>query len=488
MTANLGLEAVPATPAGQNITLSPFVNPPTELFDGTNLPQNQIGVEVTPIASATDGTQIWKITHNGVDTHPIHWHLYDLQLLNRVTWDNIIIPPDATELGWKDTLRISPLEDTYVAIRPILPDLPFELPNSVRPLHPMTPFGSEIGFNNVDQNGNPTDPVFNQLVNFGWEYVWHCHILSHEEMDMMRPQVVAMPPNVPDRLTYHLNGNGRHMILRWHDNSINETAFVVQRNDGNGWIDAGTVDSPLISPNVHEFRRFRDPVRYNPGIAYQYRVLALNTVGYGGAFMSLTAQSVSETVTTDVTLPLAPTNLRASLQAGPQVRLVWADNATNETGFTVQRSTNGGGFVTIATVAPRNNTGNKAYVDTTVVEGDSYSYQVAATNDAGSSAFSNSVDMTIPGTPSILSATVTLLPNNIRENVTLTWADVVGETGYRIQWSTDNFATVTGANTIGADSTTFTSPNLLRQAWQFRVGAMNASGRLWSPVFNVAAP
>ncbi len=32
------------------------------------------------------------------------------------------------------------------------------------------------------------------MTNFGWEYVWHCHILSHEEMDMMRPQMVAEPP------------------------------------------------------------------------------------------------------------------------------------------------------------------------------------------------------------------------------------------------------------------------------------------------------
>ena len=69
----------------------------------------------------SDGTQIWKITHNGVDTHPIHFHLYDVQVLNRVTWDNIIIPTEPTELGWKDTVRISPLEDTIVALRPIIP-------------------------------------------------------------------------------------------------------------------------------------------------------------------------------------------------------------------------------------------------------------------------------------------------------------------------------------------------------------------------------
>ena len=116
MQANLGVEAQPATSVGQNVTLYPYVNPPTEIIDGTNLPKNVVtydvngnpvsDVAITPISSASDGTQIWRITHNGVDTHPIHFHLFDVQLLNRVTWDNIIIPPEATELGWKDTVRM----------------------------------------------------------------------------------------------------------------------------------------------------------------------------------------------------------------------------------------------------------------------------------------------------------------------------------------------------------------------------------------------
>ena len=72
-----------------------------------------------------------------MDTHPIHFHAFDVQLLNRVTWDNIIIPPDPTELGWKDTIRISPLEDTIVALRPVIPTLPFDLPNSIRKLNPI---------------------------------------------------------------------------------------------------------------------------------------------------------------------------------------------------------------------------------------------------------------------------------------------------------------------------------------------------------------
>ena len=101
-----------------------------------------------------DGTQIWKITHNGVDTHPIHFHLFDVQLLNRVGWDGIIRPPDANELGWKDTVRISPLEDTIVAVRAILPVTPFDVPNSVRPLNPMMPLGSTLMFNSLMRSAN----------------------------------------------------------------------------------------------------------------------------------------------------------------------------------------------------------------------------------------------------------------------------------------------------------------------------------------------
>ena len=165
MQANLGVEAQPPTPGLQNVTLYPFVNPVTELIDGTNLPKNVVtydangnavsDLKITPMSSATDGTQIWRVTHNGVDTHPIHFHLYDVQLLNRVTWDNIIIPPDPEELGWKDTVRMAPLEDTIVALRPIVPQVPFEVPNSIHNMNPMDPAGSTKLFFSVDPQGDP---------------------------------------------------------------------------------------------------------------------------------------------------------------------------------------------------------------------------------------------------------------------------------------------------------------------------------------------
>ncbi len=186
MSAKLGLELAKTTANIQTFVLQNFVDPPTETV-------------------AKDQIQIWKITSNGVDTHPVHFHLFEVQLLNRVGWDGFIYLPDPNEIGWKDVVRISPLEDTIVALRPAKVPTPFTVPNSIRPLNPAYPLGGPAGFTNIDpltaQPLNP--PVVNEVFNFGHEYLWHCHILSHEEQDMMRPIVLNA-----NSLLYTLNNNG----------------------------------------------------------------------------------------------------------------------------------------------------------------------------------------------------------------------------------------------------------------------------------------
>ena len=228
MTANIGVEAQPPTPGLQNVVLYPFVNPPTELIDGTNLPKAAVtydattglpvsDVKVTPISDAADGTQIWRITHNGVDTHPIHFHLYDVQVVNRVTWDNIIIPTEPSELGWKDTVRVSPARGYHrrpaachstSAVR-IAERHPAAEPDDAARLD------GDVQQHRSSGQSRPT-PIVNQLVNFGWEYTYHCHILSHEEMDMMRPVSLALPP-MQARLGLHLqspgSGNNTRLVL-----------------------------------------------------------------------------------------------------------------------------------------------------------------------------------------------------------------------------------------------------------------------------------
>lgn len=117
------------------------------------------------------GVEVWEILNLTADTHPIHFHLVNVQLLSRQAfstnyqggpphWLGPVAAPEANELGWRETVRMNPGEATRVMLRFALPGgLPFSVPPSPR------------------TGGN--------------EYVWHCHILEHEEHDMMRPLVVT---------------------------------------------------------------------------------------------------------------------------------------------------------------------------------------------------------------------------------------------------------------------------------------------------------
>lgn len=266
----LGLQKqAPVAPGAQTFNLYPYATPPVDVVVDNITPSEPI---------AGDGTQIWKITHNGVDTHPIHFHLFNVQLINRVAWDNTVILPDPNELGWKETIRVNPLEDTIVAMRPIAPTQPFEVPNSVRVLDPTMPndavlAGGPGGF--FDPLGNPVASVLNQLTNFGWEYVYHCHILAHEEMDMMHPLVFAAAPKAPTNL--QASGPGGSVNLSWTDNSLSETGFTVQWADNPAGPWTVLTDTLPIAVGTGTTVNYTDTTAF-AGIRY-YRVFAKNTVG-----------------------------------------------------------------------------------------------------------------------------------------------------------------------------------------------------------------
>ena len=273
MNAMLGTE-VPNTNSVTQTSIPYFdTDPPTEVLRGTT--------SASKIGSESDGTQLWKITHNGVDTHAMHWHMFDVQVINRVGWDGAIRPPDPNELGWKDTVRMNPLEDVIVALRPIMPDVPFELPNSVRALDPTKPIGSTMGFHNVDPTNQPA-PVTNQLVNFGWEYVWHCHLLGHEENVMMRPVAVAVPPKAPSNLTAQVFGK-ESVRLSWRDNSINETGFIVQRANAPAGPWTTITKSVATSVAAGATVTYSDTGATTRN-SVVYRVLATNLVGYAQTY------------------------------------------------------------------------------------------------------------------------------------------------------------------------------------------------------------
>jgi FtsP/CotA-like multicopper oxidase with cupredoxin domain len=277
MSGFLGLQY--KNPQGQqNLLLYGYESPPLEM-----LAEAKYADQVTTL---NDGTQIWKITHNGVDTHPVHWHLVNVQLINSVAWDNIIVPPDPNELGWKETVRIDPLQDTIVAMRAVAPTLPFEVPNSYRPLDPTMPLGAPMrsspGGGNAwfDPTGEPVQ-VLNHIVNFGWEYVFHCHILAHEEMDMMHPLLLAVAPKSPANLTAVQVGSVKNpkVNVTWLDASVSETGFYVERATGalGPWTPLAFLKS-TTGPQTGAKITYTDSMIVK-NTTYYYRALDSNVIG-----------------------------------------------------------------------------------------------------------------------------------------------------------------------------------------------------------------
>ena len=320
MNATLGVELPFTTNLNQTTVPMGYVEPPTEfVMDGQ--------------------PQIWKITHNGVDTHPVHFHLFNVQLINRVGWDGAIRPPDDNEYGWKETVRMNPLEDVIVAVLPLSQTLPFALPTSTRLLDPSQPASAPIVTTDLTVTPPAAVTIPNAMTDFGFEYVWHCHILGHEENDFMRPMVFRVPSTVPPSptgLTAILPGqtaNGitnnvrNEVVLTWTDNASNQASFRVERATGasNTYTALGTVQ--FISVAVPSFT----DTTVNSNTTYKYRVLAFNKQGDSTQSNIVTITTPVWSKATGLTLtPNKPsphyegTNvLFTALATGPSISMVY---------------------------------------------------------------------------------------------------------------------------------------------------------------------
>jgi len=277
MNATFGVEIPLTSYTVQTTIMYGYVDPPTEVV---KFNAHALG----PIRN--DGTQLWKITHNGVDTHSIHFHLVNVQLINRVGWDGMLAEPELNELGWKETIRMHPLQDTIVAMRAVAPGLPFGIPNSKRLYDVTMAEGatSTITFANVDPNGEPVTTV-NTMTNYGWEYVWHCHILGHEENDMMRPVVIQIDNQAPDPLTIGSSQVINQVTLNWPNPqhidylSYNPKGIVkitVERGRNNVYTLLATLPSSATS---FIDNRLTSSHPFNRNTTYTYRVTAINEAG-----------------------------------------------------------------------------------------------------------------------------------------------------------------------------------------------------------------
>jgi FtsP/CotA-like multicopper oxidase with cupredoxin domain len=263
MNATLGVE-LPFTNFNTQTTIPlGYLDPLTEtITDSTG---------ITPY-TLPDGAQVWKITHNGVDTHVIHFHLFNVQVINRVGWDGAVKPPDPNELGWKESVRMNPLEDCIVAFRAISPTLPFKIGDSIRPLDPTQPIGATLNVTDPT-NGNATTAT-NVFADFGWEYVWHCHLLGHEENDMMRPISFLVSPAPPSSLLATASAPGvtpRYARLAWTNNATIPFAldYYVQRSTNASFTANVTAFTTPVQAT------FTD-TSVQGGVTYFYRVRAEN--------------------------------------------------------------------------------------------------------------------------------------------------------------------------------------------------------------------
>jgi spore coat protein A len=129
--------------------------------------------ELPPLGEIQD----WDFVNSTSDTHPMHVHLVQFQVVHRRAV-GAAIPADGTgvlpqEKGWKDTVAAHPGMVTRIRTK-------FDLP-------PATTAASPIGFKNAD--GTPYSAA--QEADAKRTYVYHCHIIEHEDNDMMRPFRVA---------------------------------------------------------------------------------------------------------------------------------------------------------------------------------------------------------------------------------------------------------------------------------------------------------
>jgi spore coat protein A len=135
----------------------PFVNPIMAMINGAHFDDP---VTETPKAGTTE---IWRLINTTGDAHPMHVHLVAFQVLDVQPFDQDQYPGDLVFTGpaeapasyerpaWKDTVVSQPGTVTRIIAK-------FDLPAG-------TPVRAGEKF----------------------RYVFHCHILEHEENDMMRP-------------------------------------------------------------------------------------------------------------------------------------------------------------------------------------------------------------------------------------------------------------------------------------------------------------
>lgn len=177
----------------------------------------------------------------------------------------------------------------------------------------------------------------------------------------IQPAFAAGEPVAPSLLEVQTRAGDLAVSLFWNDNSLDETAFEIERCIG-----AGCTDFALIATRDGNISSMND-VGLAEVTTYSYRVRAVNAAG-------ASEYSNVASATTSYNRPNGQVISIAGTFANGAVELTWTENATNETRYEIERYEIGAGgtaFVVIATVAPD----TTSFVDTTALRGTTYLYR-----------------------------------------------------------------------------------------------------------------
>ena len=164
----------------------------------------------------------------------------------------------------------------------------------------------------------------------------------------------------------------------------------------------------------------------------------------------------------------APAGLTVVPGVGTGMILHWTDNP-DATGYVIERSIDGSNFTRIGTTTA----GVVTYSDNGLFGSMRYFYRVSATDASGNSVPSAVVNgLNRPNAPSGVNITSWL-----NDQLVINWRDVSGETGYRVERSTNNINFTTIASSLGKNIPSFTDTGLATgTTYYYRVTALSLQG------------
>jgi fibronectin type III domain protein len=174
---------------------------------------------------------------------------------------------------------------------------------------------------------------------------------------------------------------------------------------------------------------------------------------------------------TGVLTPGSPTTVTAVPGGSGQIVVAWGDVA-GETTYRIERSSDGGGAWTTAATVGQDVT---SATDGGLTAGTTYFYRVLAENGDLASEPSDVASATT--SIDVPSSTQVTIVATTADRIDLSWDDVTGETGYRIERSSDGGAGWIAIATTGQDVTAATDAGLEADTtYWYRVVATNAAG------------